>query len=86
MRGKCVRVLNFRLKWDQRAEALEIFLSPGSPANTRVLRLMRDMHPSPRQITPGSESWPPGNTGRVAKALDALLSTDHTAMTLDLTD
>ena len=44
---------------------------------------MRDMHPSPRrQITPPADLGPglQATTGHVAKALDALLSTDHTAM------
>jgi hypothetical protein len=80
MRGECVRVL----KGSSRAKALKIFLSPGIARElSRAEAIMRDMHPSPRRHIISPADLGPGlqvTTGYVAKALDALLSTDHTAM------
>ena len=79
-----VRACSRRLKWGQRAKALRTLLSPGvANEHPRAEAIMRDMHPSPRrQITPPADLGPglQATTGHVAKALDALLSPDHTAM------
>ena len=79
-----MRACSRRLKWGQRAKALRTLLSPGvANEHPRAEAIIRDMHPSPRrQITPPADLGPglQATTGHVAKALDALLSTDHTAM------